>query len=98
MVTFIGVGHIKPGKMDQALDAVRAFMPKIRTEPGTLEYVVYRGVEDPNMIFFYEKYQDQDAQAAHGASEEMKAFQAAVMPCIDGQPIMAVVEEVASAR
>jgi quinol monooxygenase YgiN len=98
MVTFIGVGHIKPGKMDQALDAVHAFMQKIRTEPGTLEYIVYRGGEDRNTLFFYEKYQDQDAQTAHWATEEMKAFQEAFMPCIDGQPIMGVVEEVASAR
>ena len=98
MVTFIGVGHIKSGKMDQALVAVQAFMPKIRTEPGTLEYVVYRGVEDRNILVFYEKYQDQNAQAAHGATEEMKAFQEAFMPCIDGQPIMDVVEEVVSAR
>jgi hypothetical protein len=30
--------------------------------------------------------------------EEMKAFQEALMPCIDGQPIMDVVEKVASAR
>jgi len=98
MLIFIGVGHIKPDKMDQALEAVQAFMPKIRTEPGTLEYVVYRGVEDTNVLVFYEKYQDHDAQAAHGSTEEMKVFQQAFMPCIDGQPIMGVVEEVASAR
>ncbi len=96
MLIFIGVGRIKPGKMGQALEAVNAFMPKIRTEPGTLEYTVYRGVDDPNMLAFFEKYEDQDAQAAHGSSEEMKAFQQAFMPCIDGPPIMGVVEEVAS--
>jgi len=71
-------------------------MPKIRTESGTLEYKVYRGVDDPNMIVFYEKYQDQDAHAAHGSSEEGQAFVEAFMPCLDGQPIMSVVEEVAS--
>ena len=96
MLIFIGAGRIKPGKMDQALEAVQAFMPKIRTEPGTLEYTVYRGVDDPNMLVYLEKYQDQDALAAHGSSDEMKAFQEAIMPCIDGQPIMGVVEEVAS--
>ena len=96
MLIFIGVGHIKPDKMDQAMEAIQAFMPKIRTESGTLEYTVYRGVDDPNMVAFFEKYQDQDAQALHGSSEEMKAFQQAFMPCVDGQPIMGVVEEVVS--
>ena len=98
MLTFVGVGHIQPDKMDQALDAVQAFMPKIRSEPGTLEYVVYRGVEDRSMLVFYEKYQDQAAHAAHWATEELKAFQEALMPCLDGEPIMGFVEEVASAR
>jgi quinol monooxygenase YgiN len=50
------------------------------------------------MLAFFEKYQDQDAQTAHGSSEEFKAFHQAFMPCIDGQPIMGIVEEVASTR
>ena len=62
MSIFIGAGHIESGKMGQALEAVKAFMPKSRTEPGTLELTVYRGVDDPDMLAFLEKYQDQDAQ------------------------------------
>lgn len=96
MLIFIAVGHIKPDKINQALEAVQAYMPKIRTEPGTLEYIVYRGVDDPNMIAFFEKYQDQDAQATHASAEESKAFLQAIMPCIDGQTILSNVEEVAS--
>ena len=96
MLIVIAVGQIKPGKMGQALEAVQAFMPKVRSEPGMLEYTVYRGVGDANMLAFFEQWEDQDALAAHGSSEEMKAFQQAVMPCIDGQAIMGVVEEVAS--
>jgi quinol monooxygenase YgiN len=96
MLIVIAVSQIKPGKMGQALEAVQAFMPKVRTEPGMLEYTVYRGVGDANMLAFYEQWEDQDALAAHGSSEEMKAFQQAILPCIDGQGIMGVVEEVAS--
>ena len=96
MVVFIGVGHIKDGKMDQVMEALQAFMPTVRAEPGTLEYVIYQGVENPNMVAFFEKYRDQEAQAAHWASEEFKAFQAALGPCIEGQPLMGVVEEVVS--
>ena len=98
MLTFVGVGHIKADKMDQALDAVQAFMPKIISELGTLEYVVYRGGEDRNMLFFFERYRDEAAHAAHWATEELKAFQEALMPCLDGEPMMGIVEEVASAR
>lgn len=98
MVIFTGVGLCKPGKMDQFLEALHAFMPKVRAEPGTLEYIIYRGIENPNMMVFLEKYRDQEAQEAHWASEEFKAFQEAMGPCIEGQPIMGVVEEVTAKR
>jgi quinol monooxygenase YgiN len=83
--------------MEQALEAAQAIIPHCRTEPGTLEYVVYRGVEDPNMLVFFEKYQDAAAQAAHMETEATKALQAAIMPCLAGEPVMGVLEEVASA-
>jgi quinol monooxygenase YgiN len=97
MITFIGAGKVKPGMMDQALEAARRFMPTIKAEEGTLKYVVYRGTQDPNMLVFFEQYQDEAAQAAHMSSEEMKVFQAAITPCIEGAPIMGNVEEAVSA-
>ena len=97
-MVFAGVAYIRPDAMDQVMEAVEAFLPKVRAETGTLEYVIYRGIENPNMIAFFEKYEDEEARAAHWASEEFKVLQAALGPCVDGQPIMGVVEEIASAR
>ncbi len=97
MITFIGAGKVKPGTMDQVLEAARQFMPTIKAEEGTLKCVGCRGTQDPDMIVFFEQYEDEAAQAAHMSSEEMKAFQAAIMPCIDGAPIMGNVEKAVSA-
>jgi len=96
MVIFVGVGHFKPGKTDQAVEALQAFMPTVQAEAGTLKYVVYRGVQNPDIVVFFEKYADEAAQEAHWASEEFKLFQEALGPLMDGQPIMGVVEKVAS--
>jgi quinol monooxygenase YgiN len=98
MLTFIGVGHFQPGKMDQVVEAVQAVMPKVRSEPGTIEYVVYRGVEDRNLVVFFEQYQDAEAQAAHMASDAVKALLETCMPLLAGEPTMGVVEVIASAR
>lgn len=96
MVIFIGVGHFKKGKTDEALEALRAFMPTVQAEAGTLKYDVYRGVQDRDMVVFYEKYADEAAQKAHWSSAEFAAFQEAMGPLMDGQPIMGVVEKVTS--
>lgn len=96
MLTFVGVGHVKPDMLDQAFEAIRAFLPKVQTEEGTLQYVIHQGTEDPTMLAFYEVYQDEAAQAAHEASAEFAAFQQVLFPCMAGEPIMGVVKEVAS--
>ena len=96
MVIFVAAGQFKPGKTDQALEALRAFMPTVQAEAGTLKYAVYRGVQNPDMVVFFEKYADEAAQRAHWSSEEFAAFQEALGPLMDGQPFMGVVEKVAS--
>jgi quinol monooxygenase YgiN len=98
VLLFIGAGKIKPEKMEDVLEAIQKVMPTVGTEEGTLEYVVYRGIQDPNMLVFYEKYRDQEAQEAHRSSAEVQAFLQVIVPCLDGEPIMGVVEEIASAR
>ena len=98
MLTFVGVGKIQPGKMDEVLQALDAFVPKIRTEESTIEYIDYRGTQDPNVLVFLEKYRDEQAQKAHGASAEMQTFLSVIGPAIDGEPIMTVVEEAAAVR
>ena len=69
MVRFIGVGKVKPEMRQQFLDALEKFMPVVNAEEKTLEYIVYQGTQDPDMFVFYEKYQDAQAQKAHGSTK-----------------------------
>lgn len=53
--------------MDQLIDAAG-------DEAGTEIYVLNLDNKDPNVVWFYELYTDDDAFAAHGKSETMKAI------------------------
>jgi quinol monooxygenase YgiN len=96
MVLLIGAGKIKPEKMPAVLEALEKFLPTVKSEEGTLEYRIYRGTDDPNLLVFYEKYKDEQAHQAHGATEEIKAFSQILWSSLAGEPVAGLVQEIVS--
>ncbi len=93
-ISLIATVRIREGKMDEAKEALRKLVPKIKeSEPGTLEYIPHTVKEDPNVIIFYEKYADEDALKAHGANlgKNMKEFGPC---CVPERPVIKTLEEV----
>ena len=70
----------KEGKADELVAAFEPLIDQVRNEPGTLLYVMNRAKDDSNVFWFAELYADDDAFAAHGASEAM----ANAMPVLAG--------------
>ena len=49
---------VKEGKMDEAVNALKEIVPKIKAaEPGCLVYIPHTVRGEDNTIIFYEKYQ-----------------------------------------
>jgi quinol monooxygenase YgiN len=61
----------KEGKAGELLAAFERLIEQVRNEPGTLLYAMNRAKDNPDMFWFYELYTDDDAFAAHGATEAM---------------------------
>lgn len=61
----------KEGKGDELVAAFEPLMEQVRKEPGTLVYVINRSKDDPDVLWTAELYTDDDALAAHGASDAM---------------------------
>src|SRR5262249_56219334 len=61
----------KDGKGDEVVAAFEPIIDQVRDEPGTLLYVMNRAKDDPDVFWFAELYADEDAFAAHGASDAM---------------------------
>ncbi|MEA3216587.1 MAG: hypothetical protein QOJ19_2743 [Acidimicrobiia bacterium] len=62
------------GKRDEAVAAFGQMFDHVKAnEPGTLVYALHADAKDPNVLYFYELYQDQDSLNSHGSSDTMKA-------------------------
>ena len=60
---------VKEGKADEYVAAFAPLLEQAKTEPGTLLYAVHRSNDDPHVFWTTEVYADDDAFAAHSASE-----------------------------
>jgi quinol monooxygenase YgiN len=63
----------KEGKRDELLDHLRTLAKATEDEPGTLQYTINPSTTDPEVVWFYEVYADQDALVTHGGGDAMKA-------------------------
>jgi (4S)-4-hydroxy-5-phosphonooxypentane-2,3-dione isomerase len=85
----------KEGKADELVAAFEPLLEQVRNEPGTLLYVMNRAKDNPDMFWFAELYADDDAFAAHGASDAMAKAMPVLGPLIAeselilGEPILA---------
>src|SRR3954447_16025757 len=76
------------GKGDELAAAFDGLFAHVETEPGTEVYVLSRVADDPDAFFFFELYVDDDAFAAHGTSDAMKAAGASFGPLIKDSELL----------
>ncbi len=84
----------KAGSESQLEAAFREMITKVRSEPGTLSYILHKSIQDPTVFYFYETYVDQAAVDAHGKTPHMKELGAKIGPHLDGRPEVSVLTEV----
>jgi quinol monooxygenase YgiN len=66
----------KAGEEERVLAAIEQLVPATLAEPGCLVYRASRSVDDPRVFLLYEEYVDEDAYAAHGATEHFQRLAA----------------------
>lgn len=60
------------GEEDAVAAALSQLVEPSRAEPGNLAYVVHRDADDATRFVIYERYVDEAAYEAHGASEHFR--------------------------
>ncbi|MHA2128156.1 MAG: putative quinol monooxygenase [Promethearchaeota archaeon] len=93
-ISMIATIRIREGMMEQAKEAIRKVVLKIKeSEPGTLEYIPYTVKEKENVIVLLEKYADENALKAHGANlgKNMVEFGPC---CVPERPGIQTLEEI----
>ena len=64
----------EPGKEDVVRDAIEQLTPPSRAEEGNVFYQAYQDPAEPTVFRLFEIYADEDAYAAHGASEHFATY------------------------
>src|SRR5689334_17494038 len=62
------------GQEEVVRDAIEKLTPPSRSEPGNQLYQAYRDPAEPGVFRLFEVYDDEQAYAAHGASEHFARY------------------------
>ena len=84
------------GKADELVAGLEALIEAADEEPGLEVYSLHRDPDDPNTLYFFELYTDQDSFAVHGKGEKMAAAMAALGGLLGGRPDVKVLSPVAA--
>jgi quinol monooxygenase YgiN len=64
----------QPGQEGVVLDAIEKLTPPSREEAGNRFYQAYQDEAEPGIFRLFEIYDDDEAYAAHGASDHFKQY------------------------
>lgn len=69
---------LEPGEMENIKLPLKALVAGSRAEDGNKEYEIFQVADDPDHIFFLEKWKSEEALSMHNATEHFQAFQKAI--------------------
>jgi len=64
----------KPGREEIVRDAIAKLTPPSRQEPGNRFYQAFQDPAEPAIFRLFEIYDDEEAYAAHGASDHFAKY------------------------
>lgn len=84
-------GHVvrfraHPGKRDAVIEALRPMFEEVKKEPGTLLYLMHLSKNEPDALWFYERYVDEAAFEVHRTSATHDAVLEALKPLVEWPP------------
>jgi quinol monooxygenase YgiN len=77
---------LKPGHRDEAVELVQEALEAVKSEDGTLVYVLNADGKDENILYIYEVYSSQDAFTAHMGADWFKPFSDRLVNHLGGKP------------
>ncbi|CAH2776593.1 MAG: FIG00453297: hypothetical protein [uncultured Paraburkholderia sp.] len=93
-IAVVAISVAKPGHEEQLREAAEGLVGPTRNEQGTLQYDFHRDVQEPRRFVFIERWESQDALAAHAKSAHIAAYKQAVADWVE-HPEIRVVSKIA---
>jgi quinol monooxygenase YgiN len=64
----------REGEEERAAVLIRQLAAATQQEPGNIQWIGHRSVENPRTFMVYEQYRDEDAFKEHGQTEHFKTI------------------------
>lgn len=96
MLVVVATMVAKAGKEAELEAVLKAIVPKVQNEEGTISYVLHRAVGEPGKFLFYEVYRDKAALDFHSNTPYFKEMFASTGALLEGRPQIALFEDIAS--
>jgi quinol monooxygenase YgiN len=65
---------VREGEEERALELFEQLAAASQQEPGNIQYILNRSVDNPRTFLIYEQYRDEDAFKEHGQTEHFKSI------------------------
>ncbi len=84
------------GKRSELVAVLSGMVEHTKTEPGTQVYALHTSADDEVTVWFYERYSDEEALAAHSGSTVMKELGPKLAGLLGGRPELIKLNDVVS--
>ena len=84
----------QPGRRDELIEKLGQAIENAKGEAGTTLYILHTDEKDPDTVYFYELYTDQEALTAHGTSDRFKEIGKSLRDLAGGRPELTVLRPV----
>jgi quinol monooxygenase YgiN len=82
-IAVVAISVAKPGYEEQLREAAEGIVGPTREEQGALQYDLHRDVQEPRRFVFVERWESQEALAAHAKSAHIAAYKKAVADWVE---------------
>ncbi len=96
MIVLTAAFKAKTGKEGELEQTLRAMIPEVQNEKGTMLYILNRSTNDKGQFLFYEMYQDDKALELHNATPYFQALLKNIDELIAEQPKIELYEDISS--
>ena len=87
----------RPDQVDALASTLRTMVDHTRREPGCEVYDLYRSDDEVTRFHLFERYRDDDALAAHRASDHYQAYRAQLPDLLEDPVEVAVLSAIDAA-
>lgn len=86
MIVIRAIIPVESDRRERAVSLASELADESRSEPGNIDYQVATDIEDPDVLRFFEQYEDASAFEAHAESSHFQSFTAELPDLVDGEP------------